>query len=571
MPRVYAGLRLLSTEIRGLQAAVYVLAGCALASSLLALVRDRLFAHTFGAGVELDLYYAAFRIPDLLFVATSALVSAYVLIPELTRRSHLDRVAYIDTIVTGFSFLSIVVASVLAWCAPTMLSFLFPSFSKAGLLPVVTSLTRIMLMQPVLLGCSNIFASITQSRRRYALYAISPLLYNVGIIVGLLYIYPLCGITGLAWGVVLGALLHAGIQIPSIISDGFFHRIPRMHDARTFFTTIATSVPRALTLSMSQLAFIGLTALAATLAPGSIAIFMFAFNLQAVPLAIIGASYSVAAFPVLSKSIASGNHEVFIDHIARAARYILFWSLPASALIMVLRAHIVRTILGSGSFDWTDTRLTAACLGILSLSLAAQSILLLLVRGYYAAGRTLAPLIIASITTIATLILASVSIALLHNEHVLGALERMVRADEGQNGMIIGLAIAYAIGSIGGTCILVIHFTQTFGDFFSKITQTLRHACIAACTAGAAAYTMLWLLGPLTTSSTLLGVVIRAGIGGVAGIGIAGVVYAILGTNEYSETVHSASSCVTRAAPAGEPYRFFRRCGTVEPHGTKNT
>ena len=407
-------LRVLSSEVRGLQSAAYVLAIFALFSSLLGLLRERIFAHTFGADITLDLYNAAFSIPDLLLVLIGALVSVYVLIPELARRNDALQRDYIDTIAIGFSFLSIVACGIAAIFAPFVLERLFPELASAGHLPALVALTRVLLLQPIFLGISNIFAAITQSRRRYFLYAISPLLYNLGIIFGAVALYPRFGILGLALGVVAGAFLHAAIQAPSIIADGFFRRAPRFEGMRTLLSTVMISLPRAFTLSMNQVAFIGLKALAGMLSTGSIATFMYAYNLQAVPLAIIGASYSVAAFPGLAAALAKGERTHFIEYVSVAARYVVFWSLPAIALIIVLRAHIVRVILGSGAFDWTDTRLTAAAFALFSISLVAQGLTLLIVRAYYAAGRSFVPFFVSSLVAVLTVALGAASIGALH-------------------------------------------------------------------------------------------------------------------------------------------------------------
>src|SRR3989344_625461 len=253
-------LRLLSFEVRGVQSAVYVLAVFALLSSLLALFRDRLLAGAFGAGTDLYLYYAAFRIPDFLFVALGALVSDYVIIPELARRDAERQKDYIDTVFLGFSILAVCAGTIAAVIAPRLLAYLFPQFVDAGYLSTLTTLTRIMLLQPILLGLSNIFAAITQTKNRYILYASSPLFYNFGIIFGIAVLYPIWGLSGLAWGVVLGAALHAGIQIPSILRDGFFRRLPRFKETRAFLDRKSISIPRALALSMNQITFIGLTA-----------------------------------------------------------------------------------------------------------------------------------------------------------------------------------------------------------------------------------------------------------------------------------------------------------------------
>ena len=536
----------LSSEVRGLHAAVYVLAISSLLSSILALLRDRLLAYSFGAGTQLDLYYAAFRIPDFLFVCLGALVSVYMLIPELARRSDAEQKDYFDSIIAGFSLFAIVISSIVALLAPFFLEILFPQFVAAGTLPVLVMLTRIMLLQPILLGFSNILAAITQARHRYALYSISPLLYNVGIIFGVLVLYPFLGLSGLAWGVVLGALMHLGVQIPSVASDGFLQRFPRLRERGAILQTAALSVPRALALSMSQIAFIGLTALAGTLATGSIAVFMFAFNLQAVPLGIIGASYSVAAFPTLARALSSGNRSEFMDHVSVAARQVLFWSLPATALIIVLRAHIVRVILGSGAFDWTDTRLTAAALAVFSIALVAQGMMLLVVRGYYAAGRTFVPFFISCAIAATTVALGFTFVAVARAADVLKLLQSVFRLTDVPGSEVLALPLAYTLASVIGTIVLVIHFDRRFGDFVEKIRISFMQSILAAVGAGLAAYATLTIVGPITFASTLASVLARGFIAGVVGLGAAGFVYALLRNQEYAENLEAIRSRLWR-------------------------
>ncbi|MDP2648934.1 MAG: lipid II flippase MurJ [Patescibacteria group bacterium] len=530
-------LRMLSREVMGLHAAFYVLAASALLSSLLALLRDRLLAHSFGAGVTLDLYYAAFRIPDLIFVGTGALVSVYILIPELVRRTSDEQKAYIDTVVAGFSTLAVIVAGTAALFAPPVLRALFPAFIDAGHLPVLVLVTRIMLLQPILLGLSNILAGITQSRHRYWLYSVSPLLYNVGIIFGTLVLYPIFGIAGLAWGVVLGAAMHFGIQLPSALADGFFARVPRLRDPRAFYKTITISIPRALALSMNQIAFIGLTALAGMLASGSIAVFMFAYNLQAVPLSVIGASYSVAAFPMLAAAISRGARETFVGHIATAARYVLFWSVPASALIIVLRAHIVRVILGSGAFDWTDTRLTAAGLALFALALPAQGLTLLLVRGYYAAGRTMVPFAVALMSAVGMIAVGVLSVGAFKSTVIADFTQELLRVAGVPGSDVLALTFAYASVAIAGAVVLAMHFNSRFRGFWARVRRTAGESVVTALSAGAVAYGVLFLVGPIDLYSTTLSVFARGLFGGICGIIAAALVSYALGSREYGETI----------------------------------
>ena len=543
--------RFLSSEVKGLHSAAYVLAAAAIVSSLLALVRDRLLAHTFGASVELDIYYTAFRIPDLLFVATGALVSVYILIPEIVRRTSSEQRSYIDTVVLGFSMLAIALSAIAAIFTPQMIAQFFPSYG-ADNADLLVSITRILLLQPILLGLSNILAAITQVNHRYAIYALSPLLYNIGIILGVVFLYPLWGLAGLVWGVVLGALLHLMIQIPSALSAGFFLRVPRLSEPYSLLSTAWISLPRALALSMSQITFLGVIAIGSTLATGSVAVFTLAYNLQAVPLAIIGASYSVAAFPTLALALTRGERGEFISHVATAARYVFFWSVPASALIIVLRAYIVRVILGSGAFDWTDTRLTAAAFALLSVSLVSQGLMLLLVRAYYAAGRTFVPFLVAAGMAAATFFFAWGFLGAFSNEQVLNTVERLLRVAELPGTSVLALALAFTLASLIGSTVIGVLFERRFRGFIAQVRLTLMQSIVAALIGGAAAYAALVLLGLVADTTSSLSVFLTGLGGGLVGIAATALVYMLLGSREFGETYAALHARLWRAQPKEE-------------------
>src|SRR3989338_5965765 len=371
--------RLIEREISGLHEAAYLLGFFALLSQALGFLRDRLLASNFGAGEALDIYYAAFRVPDLIFIWSASMVSLSVLIPFLSKRREAGTAIardFLDSVFSAFFAFIVVVSAVAFIFAPALSSLFFPGFEEEAR-SITAHLMRIMLLQPILLGISNLFASITQLERRFFVYAISPILYNLGIVIGVFFFYPAFGLSGLAFGVVLGAFLHLGIQIPAIARAKLMPR-PR-------FTIDVGVVQEVFITSLL------LTALGSLLGVGSIAVFNLSWNLQSVPLAIVGASYSIAAFPTLAGLWTRGERSVFIATLSTAMRHILFWSMPSLVLFVVLRAQIVRTVLGSCAFDWGDTRLTAASLALFAASVVAQSISLLFTRGYYAAGKSRTP------------------------------------------------------------------------------------------------------------------------------------------------------------------------------------
>ena len=543
-------LEFLSAEVRGLHAAAYILAVSSLLSSLLALLRDRLLAHLFGASVSLDLYYAAFRIPDAVFIAVGALVSAYMLIPELSRRDFLGQKKYLDTIVVGYSILVLLVSVFAALMAPLILQRFFPAFVDAGHLSTLTMLTRILLLQAAFLGLSNIAAAVTQFKHRYVLYACSPIVYNLSIIFGALVLYPYLGLVGLAWGVVLGALLHVGIQIPAIVRDGFLQQLPRFIDKRAFFETVWLSLPRALALSMNQIAFFGLTVLAGSLAAGSISVFVFGYNLNNVPLGIIGASFATAAFPTLAYAFSRGEREVFLEQVSIAARQIFFWSMPAIALLVVLRAHIVRAVLGSGAFDWTDTRLTAAMFALFGISLAAQGIVLLLVRAFYASGRTFAPFVVSSASALLTIFLGLFFLHGLQDPRVSETITKLLRVQDVGGTQVLVLAFAYSLSLISASFVLILYFETCFRGFLKRVILAFGESIAAALASGAASYGTLHVIGDITLSSTLLSVLVRASIAGFIGIAAGALVYYLLGNREFSENVQALRRKLWRE---GEP------------------
>jgi putative peptidoglycan lipid II flippase len=220
-------IKLFSREISGLHEAAYLLGIFAILSQLLALIRDRALAHYFGASSILDIYYAGFRVPDFIFATLASLVSISVLVPFLTEkltRKHEEGKEFIDNIFSFF-FISVIGVSVLAYVfMPDIIKHVFYGFDTVKNNSVI-EVARIMLLSPILLGLSNLFGSITQVYRRFFLYSISPLFYNLGIIFGILFLYPIYGVKGLAYGVVLGALIHFLMQVPFVVSRGLWPKL----------------------------------------------------------------------------------------------------------------------------------------------------------------------------------------------------------------------------------------------------------------------------------------------------------------------------------------------------------
>jgi putative peptidoglycan lipid II flippase len=301
---------------------------------------------------------------------------------------------YLINSILNIAFLAIIiVCSLLFILAPYLMPLITPGFSQEKM-DIVVKLSRIMFLSPIFLGISAILSSILQSYKRFFIYSLAPIFYNVGIIIGALYFVQYFGIYGLAWGVVLGSVMHMLVQLPATFMTGYRYKLVFGFKDKNVRKVGKLMIPRTLTLIINQVNFLITTIFASTLMMGSLAIYNLANNLQSFPLGIFGVSFAVAALPVLSSLAASKKTDDFVSTISTTFRQILFFTVPVSILLYVLRAQIVRVILGSGQFSWIDTRLTAAVLAIFALSLFAQGSLPLIIRGFYALHNTKTPFFI---------------------------------------------------------------------------------------------------------------------------------------------------------------------------------
>jgi len=509
-------------EIRGLHEAAYLLASFAFISLLLALVRDKLLAYTFGAGNALDVYYAAFRIPDLIFATVGSLVSASILLPYFIEKFESSKMigkSFSDGIFTVFFSIMVVVSAIVFFLAPWLVPILLPGFAHDPVLPDLIISMRIMLLSPFFLGLSNLFSSLTQMNHRFLVYAASPVVYNAGIIGGVLVGYPLFGITGLAWGVALGALLHVGIQIPFLVNEKLVPKFSLNIAWSDIRKIVFTALPRTITLSANQLASFVLVALASLMSVGSISVFNFAFNLQSVSLTLVGASYSSAVFPTLSRMLFKGHVAEFKEKMIVSAQHIIFWSMPITVLFIVLRAQIVRTVLGAGKFDWADTRLTAAMLALFAVSTIGQSLVVLFIRSFYAEGRTARPLIINAISAIIVVVAGYFFDKAFFAFPVFRYFLESLMKVEGQVGTsVLVLALAFTVGVVVNTILHWWTYEKIYRGFTKPVMTTLFQTFSASVIMGYVAFQSLRLFAMIFPLTKVWGVFMQGFCAGLVGL-----------------------------------------------------
>lgn len=530
---------LLSREVKGLHETAYLIGLFTILSQLLGLIRDRLLAHLFGAGQTLDIYYASFRVPDLVFASVASLVSFSVLIPFLVERLTRDRdrgAGFIDSVFSFFFFLIIAVCAALYLLAPQILPWLMPGFAASDRLSELILLTRILLLSPILLGFSNFLASIIQAHRRFMTYALSPIFYNTGIIAGIIILYPALGVVGLAWGVVAGALLHLLIQVPPAVKTGFFPRLRLDVAWSDIKNVVFLSVSRTFALSVGQLSQFVLIAFASLMAAGSIAVFNFSWNIQSVPLGIIGVSYSVALFPTLSRLISANDRRKFLEKMVVTARHIVFWSVPALVLFIVLRAQIVRTVLGTGQFDWQATRLTAAALAIFAVSLLAQNLVLLFIRAFYAAGDTRVPVAVNTFSAAGTIAMAFLFLKLWNGYPLFGYfIETLFKVESLSGTKVLALVLAASVGAVLNAVALWFIFGRRFKGFSQPVLATFYHSFSASVIMGAIVHGGLNIFDEVFNLNTLPGIFFQGFSAGLFGLAAGVIVLLAMGNLEIQE------------------------------------
>ena len=426
-----------------------LLALSALFSRLLGVFRDHLLAKTFGASAgtgiyDLDVYYAAFRIPDLIYslLILGTVSAAFIPIFTQYKKEWDTRSAweFASSMLHLMFIVILVIAGIFYLFAPYLVHLVAGGFEPEQI-KLTAKLMRIMLLSPIFFSLASVFIAIQDSFKTFLYRSLGPLFYNVGIISGILLFSQQFGVIGVTWGVVIGAALQLFIQLPALKQVGYQHIWIlgfKRPDVREAFRLI---IPWVFGLSVTQLTLIINTLIASFLMTGSITVFYLADNLQALPLGMIGISFAITSFATLSELASEPDKMPFAEEIRRVMGQVLFLIIPATIGMLTLRHEIIDVILKYGKFTQNDAVLTANVLGFLLISLFAQSLIPILGRGFYAFHNTKTPVICGIIGSL-------ISIG--------GSLILAI----GLNFGIVGIAIAFSTGNVINFMLLYILMHQ---------------------------------------------------------------------------------------------------------------
>lgn len=516
-------LNLTNNETKTIAGAAMLVGVFSLVSRVVGFVRDRILAGTFGAGDVLDVYYAAFKLPDLLFhlLVIGALSASF--IPLFIKHYH--RVAgrqqawqltnnVLNLIGIGMAVLSVA----LFLLADPLAELIAPGFF-APKQQQVADFTRVMILAEFLLALSVVFGSVLQGLKRFLLYALAPIFYNIGIIIGALWLTDMLGPIGLAWGVVLGAFFHLLVQLYGVMQSGYRYQWMLDWQSRDAREILMLMGPRVIALALSQLNTLIMTVIASGLAIGSVAMFNFAFNIQFLPIGIIGVSYAIAAFPMLSEHAEKKDDERFIGALSASARQVLFFIVPFTVLFLVLRMQIVRVVVGAGAFGWAETIVTADTIAFFTLSFFAQCLIFLFTRAFFALRDTTTPLVAGVVGAVVTLL------GSLYFSREVG---------------VAGLAFAFSIGAIVNLVLLWVPLHTRLGTLHEwRIVQSLYVFTGAGLFAGFVMQLMKSVVVRFVSLDTFVGVLLQGLIAGGAGLIAYGLIAWLLKNPEMRDFVSS--------------------------------
>lgn len=400
---------LLTRQSKTLLGASATLALLGLLSRVLGVFRDRILASHFGASDLLDVYYVSFDIPDFVFnlLVVGAVASAFIpVFIEYQSRKKGEEWNLANNFLNILAVIMAGTAGVIFIFTPWLIHLIAPGFS-AEKKDLAVLFTRVMLFSPIIFSISVVVGSILQVFHRFLAYSLAPIVYNLGIIFGAIFLVPRFGPLGLAEGVVLGALFHLAIQLPAIRGIGFkWKKIWNWSD-EGMRKILKLMIPRTIGVALLQINLIVLDALSSKISPGSVTVINLANNFQYLPISLVGISAAVASFPALSRQALEEDERALGERINKILRQILFVILPLSFLMVYLRTDLIRVVLGSGLFGPRDVELTGNVVGFFMVGVFAQSAIPLLARSFYAMQNTLTP-VIASMAGVAANILFAI-------------------------------------------------------------------------------------------------------------------------------------------------------------------
>ena len=381
-----------------------------LASRLLGLLRDVVIGAQFGTSGTYDAYVAAFRIPDIIYtlIAGGILVSAFV--PTFTdylAREDRSGAWRLASAVINLVIVVLIIAAIIAalFAEPIVRYLLAPGFGPA-LQALTVSLMRLLLIPPIIFAVSGVVMGILYAHQSFWLPGLAPSMYNLGIIFGAIALVPFFDVYGLAFGAIIGALLHLLIQVPGLRRVGMQYSTRLAVRDPGVQEVMRLMIPRMFGVAVVQLNFFVETVLASFLTTGAVSALNYAWRVMLVPQAVVAQSVATAAFPTFADQYSRGQLQQLRSSLSVTVRSIFFIAIPASVGLLVLSEPIIQLVFQRGRFTETSTALVAAALSAYALGLIGHSGVEILARAFYALHDTKTPVLLGILSLAINLVMS---------------------------------------------------------------------------------------------------------------------------------------------------------------------
>lgn len=364
-------------------------------SAFLSFLRTRILSSYFGDSSELGVFFTADRIPTLIFSILVVGTLSSVFIPIFTSYVKKDEQEAwcISSSIINISLLTFLVFGITAFifAKQIMIVLSVGRFNQAEL-TLGASLMRIMVLAQIILIVSSFISSILQSFRYFLVPSLAPVLYNLGMILGIVFLTPVIGIYSAAFGVIVGSIMHLLIQLPVLRRVNFKHSFVLNFGDKGVREIFSLLPPRLFASAINQVSATIDTSLAILISASSVVVFKFADQLQTFPVNLFGVSIALAALPTLSYESSDDNYSKFKKTFMTSLHQMLFLVIPAAVVLLVLRVPVVRLVYGASRFSWEATLATSYTVAFFSISVFSQSAAYLVTRAFYALADTKTPL-----------------------------------------------------------------------------------------------------------------------------------------------------------------------------------
>lgn len=435
-----------------------ILAVSAIASRLLGVWRDWLLAQHFGASADLDVYFAAFRIPDFIYnllVFGGITVAFLPLFSDYYAKNREEAWRFANNTMNVFAVFLVLVCGLLFIFTPQLVAMIAPGFTPEQLAKTAF-LSRLMFISPIIFGIASVFSGILQYFRRFLAYSLAALFYNAGIIAGIIFLAPSLGVTGVGIGVIFGALLYLLVQVAPALRCGFRYKPVFSFKEESLAKVFGLMLPRTLGIAANQINLIAPTIIASALPAGSITVFNLSNNIYALPVGVIGVSYATAAFAAFSRLHAENKTTALAEKFSASYRQIGYLTVPAVILLFMLRQPIVDVLYYHGQFSLEASHLTAASLGLFCLGIYFAAMMPLIFRLFFSMQDTATPTITTVVSVLVNIILNYWLVAILAGGELAHAVRGIFGLSDVTDIGVLGLALAYGLANAFQFAMLVL-------------------------------------------------------------------------------------------------------------------